>query len=166
MADVPILIQVRRSVPDRTVTAMPLHVSISLLESSLTSRTPPCGLSCSPSQKLSPKGRKARRGTRTTPRAPSPCSEPPPGVIPHTGMATSHVRNCSDRSPILPCVRRSRKSFAVQSRPIRAHSAAKPSRSANSAPRKFWSYAPAPPLARRAAQRETQTMLYSQCTPR
>ena len=78
----------------------------------------------------------------------------------------SHIRNCIDRSPILPCVRRSRKSFAVQSRPIRAHSAAKPSRSANSAPRKFWSYAPTPPLARCAAQRETQTMLYSQCTPR
>ena len=173
---VSVLIRVRRFPPNRTVTAIPLHVSILLLE--FITR-----LSCSPvwSDMLTlakplPKKAESQACMRTTPRACTtrtrsrhPCASP-------HGMAPSHVRkpracttrtrnrHCSDRSPILPCVRRSRKSFAVQSRPIRAHSAAKPSRSANSAPRKFWSYAP--PLTLRAAQRETQTVLYSQCTPR
>ena len=113
-----------------------------------------------------PRKRRDRRALAPLSERKLPRSEPPPSVNPHAGMATSHIRNCSDRSPALPCVLRSRKCFAVQSRPARAHNVAKPSRSADSAPRKFWSYTPAPPLARRAAQRETQAMLYSQCTPR
>ena len=113
-----------------------------------------------------PRKAESQAGMRTTLRACTARTQSRhPRACPR-GMAPSHIRNCSDRSPVLPCVRRSRKSFAVQSRPIRAHSAAKPSRSANSAPRKFLSYAPSPPLARRAAQRETQTVLYSQCSPR